>query len=227
MQKNSTTIGSAETAKQPVHQSVYEQLRTRVLFGELAPGQAVTIHGLTQELGVGMTPIREAIRRLISDGALTMQGNRRVSVPVLTAGCVDQLDFMRQNLEPQLARLAAERMTPPDLAGLRDHDNALNQAIATGDIPNYLRQNYRFHATLYACADAPILEAIVDRLWLRFGPSLRVVCGRWGTMSLPDKHMDLLGTLERGDAEAAAKAMAEDVHQGMLQIRSSLDVGDE
>ena len=223
MLRNPAPDDPHESAKLPAHQSVYEQLRTRILFGDLVPGQAVTIQGLTQDTGAGMTPVREAIRRLISDGALTMQGNRRVTVPMLTTACVEQLDFMRQSLEPQLARLAVEHMEAETLTELRSHDDALNTAIEQGDIPGYLTQNYRFHTTLNSSAQAPILSATVDRLWLRFGPSLRVVCGRSGTMNLPDKHADLLAALAAGNADAAAQAMVEDVAQGMRQVRAALD----
>ena len=52
-----------EGAKQPAHETVYQKLRAQILFGELAPGQAVTIQGLTESLGAGMTPVREAIRQ--------------------------------------------------------------------------------------------------------------------------------------------------------------------
>ncbi|MDW4498132.1 GntR family transcriptional regulator [Sulfitobacter sp. D35] len=223
MPRRPAEVSGETTAKQPAHQAVYEDLRARILFGDLAPGQAVTIQGLTAELGAGMTPVREAIRRLISDGALSMQGNRRVSVPELTSSCVDQLDFMRQSLEPQLARLAVAQMDDSLLETLEAQDAHLNHAIDRGDIPGYLTWNYRFHATLYAAAQAPILADTVDGLWLRFGPSLRVVCGRYGTLNLPDKHVDLLAALKTGDAEAAARAMEEDVHQGMLQIRAALE----
>ena len=57
------------TPRVPVHQQVYAQLRDAVLFGELAPGQAVTIQGLIERTGSGMTPIREACRRPIRAGA--------------------------------------------------------------------------------------------------------------------------------------------------------------
>ncbi|GFE49538.1 GntR family transcriptional regulator [Roseobacter cerasinus] len=210
-------------AKSPAHQKVYEQLRARILFGDLAPGQAVTIQGLVNDLGAGMTPVREALRRLISDGALSMLGNRRVIVPELKDDCIEQLDFMRQSLEPELARRAVWHIDVDGLSTLRLRDDALNAAIEQGDIPGYLTHNYRFHATLYEIAQAPILTATVDRLWLRFAPSLRVVCGRYGTLNLPDKHADLLRALAARDGEAAAQAMAEDVHQGMLQIRASLE----
>lgn len=210
-------------ANRPAHQHVYEKLRRRILFGDLAPGQAVTIQGLVEDLEAGMTPVREAIRRLISDGALSMMGNRRVIVPTLTESCIEQLDFMRQSLEPELARRAVTHIDQAGFEALKHQDDALNAAIALGDIPGYLTHNYSFHATLYRLAEAPILAATVDRLWLRFAPSLRVVCGRFGTLNLPDKHADLLQALQQRDPEAAARAMAEDVHQGMLQIRASLE----
>ena len=66
----------------PAHEMTYRALKELLLFGEIAPGQAVTIQGLVARLEVGMTPVREALRRLISEGALEFQGNRRVSVPI-------------------------------------------------------------------------------------------------------------------------------------------------
>jgi DNA-binding GntR family transcriptional regulator len=214
-----------DTGKMPAHQAVYEQLRVMILFGDLAPGQAVTSQGLTDQLNVGMTPVREALRRLIAEGALTHQGNRRVSVPVLTSDCADELGFMRKTLEPELARRAAVRLTQTALDAITACDDELNRAIAQGDIGGYLTHNYRFHAMIYEAAEAPIMAATVDRLWLRFGPSLRVVCGRFGTSNLPDKHQDLLAALRARDVDAAAIAMSEDVAQGVEQICSALQDG--
>ena len=212
-----------EASKIPAHQHVYDQLREMILFGDLAPGQPVTIQGLTAQLSAGMTPVREALRRLIAEGALVHQGNRRVSVPSLTTICADELSFMRKTLEPELTRRAAQRISAETLMALKATDAALNQAIAQGDIGGYLAHNYQFHALIYTAADAPIIAATVDRLWLRFGPSLRVVCGRFGTQNLPDKHADLLAALARRDIDGAARAMAEDVAQGMRQIQAALD----
>jgi len=219
---NQLTPPQRTSAKQPVHQTVYAQLRRMILFGDLAPGQAVTIQGLTADLDAGMTPVREALRRLIAEGALYHQGNRRVSVPVLSPECIQELLFMRKTLEPELARRAVSRISADQLNAIKTTDDALNTAIARGDIGGYLTQNHRFHTLIYACADAPIMAATVDRLWLRFGPSLRVVCGRSGTSALPDKHFDLIEALTQGHADAAGKAMEEDVEQGMRQIEATL-----
>lgn len=212
----------ALTAKTPAHQAVYTKLRDAVLFGDLAPGQPITIQGLTTMLDAGMTPVREAIRKLTAEGALVMQGNRRASVPVLDLNTLEQLEFMRLNLEPELAFRATSHISADDIATLTAIDNGLNHAISAGDISGYLRLNHAFHTALYAVAQAPILAQFAGALWLRFGPSLRVVCGRFGTSNLPDKHAELLEALTLGNADAARDAIAEDICQGMLQVRAAL-----
>lgn len=214
---------SAESAPRvPVHQQVYAQLRDAVLFGELAPGQAVTIQGLIELTGAGMTPIREAIRRLTSEGALEFRGNRRVVVPMLTVDAIDDLIFLRETVESRLAAHAANKISAQDIAALETIDGQVDDAITRGDVSAYLRQNYAFHAKLYAVADAPILVDVANSVWLRFGPSMRVVCGRLGTQNLPDNHKTALAALKEKDAQATADAMCEDVVQGMEQIRAAL-----
>ena len=220
---NSATHGAPdEGAKLPAHETVYQQLRAQILFGELAPGQAVTIQGLTEALNAGMTPVREAIRRLISDGALVFQGNRRVSVPLLGSDDIDELCFVRKTIESELARRAALHITEDQINRLETIDLALDQAISAGDVAGYLVQNYSFHSELYTDANAPILADLSDRLWLRFGPSLRVVCGRLGTQSFPDRHKDILEAMRQRQPEKVALAMEKDVAQGMEQVSQGL-----
>jgi DNA-binding GntR family transcriptional regulator len=220
-QKFSTIDG--DLARLPAHELIYRQLRDLVLFGDLAPGEAVTIQGLSERLDAGMTPVREAIRRLIAEGALEFQGNRRVSVPLLTADNISELIYARQWLDPYLTLRATERASLEDLDWLAGLDDELDRAILRGDLRAYLELNYRFHKRLYEIAQAPILADVADGLWLRFGPSLRVVCGRMGTQNLPDKHKDMLAAMHARDAEAAARAIREDVIQGMEQVRHSLE----
>lgn len=215
MIKNKAPSTGIEDGKRPAHEQVYHTLRSQILFGEMVPGQPVTIQGLTESLGVGMTPVREAIRRLISDGALIFQGNRRVSVPVLSHDDIEQMIYARKAIESELSMRATGRMSPADIDELERVDKHLDDAIAAGDVEGYLRRNYAFHAALYAHADAPVLDDLAERLWLRFGPSLRIVCGRFGTQSLPDRHKEIISALRSGDAKSVAQAMEQDVEQGM------------
>ncbi|WP_435140259.1 GntR family transcriptional regulator [Pseudopelagicola sp. nBUS_19] len=207
----------------PVHQKVYTQLREAVLFGELAPGEAVTIQGLIERTGAGMTPIREAIRRLTSEGALEFRGNRRVVVPMLSVADIEELIFLRETLEPRLSERAARRATALDIRELEGLDAGLDEAIAQGDVGAYLRCNYAFHIKFYSVAKSPVLAEIAGGLWLRFGPSMRVVCGRMGTQNLPDNHKKALDALRAGDETAVAAAIRQDVLQGMKQLRDALE----
>lgn len=209
--------------KVPSHEITYCRLRDMILFGQLTPGQAVTIQGLAGMLDAGMTPVREAIRRLTAEGALSFQGNRRVLVPVLTRSQIDELAFARQTIEPKIAQMAASRLRPGDIAALSRIDDEIDAAIAAGDVTGYLRGNFRFHFALYERAGAPILVALTHTLWLRFGPSLRVVCGRFGTLNLPDRHEEALAAMRAGDGAALAEAVERDIAQGVEQIRLTLD----
>ncbi|WP_282152938.1 GntR family transcriptional regulator [Ruegeria atlantica] len=220
--KNKASGSKVDEGKRPAHEQVYQTLRSQIMYGDLVPGQPVTIQGLTESLGVGMTPVREAIRRLISDGALVFQGNRRVSVPLLSGTDVEQMIFARISIESELSRRATANLKPADIDQLEKLDQRLDQTITDGDVSGYLRLNHQFHETLYAHADAPILNDLAERLWLRFGPSLRVVCGRFGTHSLPDRHKDIIASLRAKDAEKVAKATAQDIEQGMELMSDAL-----
>ncbi len=206
----------------PVHEIVYRALREMILFGELEPGQAVTIQGLVGRLGAGMTPVREALRRLTAEGALEFRGNRRICVPRLGPSELEQVRFVRCKVEPRLAELATPNLDKPALGALRQIDDELNHAIELGNVRAYLRHNYRFHHEIYRHAGADVLMQITGALWLRVGPSLRIIYGRHGTANLPDMHDEALSALSEGDGKAAARAILLDIEQGHEQIAQTM-----
>ena len=212
--------------KIPTHEVTYGHLRDMVLTGGLAPGQAVTIQGLIQDLGAGMTPVREAIRRLTAEGALQLHDNRRFSVPNLTVELLDQIGFARMTIEPRIAELAAPRLTAERIERLTRIDAEIDRAITLGDIPGYLTGNHRVHFTLYEASGAQILVEIAQSLWLRFGPSLRVVCARYASGRMPDRHSEALAAMRAGDGPALARAIHNDIAQGLDQVRLALQAGE-
>ncbi len=215
------------TDRVPAHQIAYARLRDMVLFGEIAPGSAVTIEGLVTALGLGMTPVREALRRLIAEGALQWQGNRRIVVPRLGLRALEDLGYARRAIEGRLGRQALDGLGSDVVGQLREIDARLDAAIAAGDVAGYLRANHAFHFTLYAQAGSEVLEGVAASLWLRFGPSLRVVCERPQARGLhqPDHHKAALAALAAGDAAALEAALAGDIAQGVANIRAGLDEG--
>lgn len=214
-----------EESKAPAHLSTYLGIRELILSGDLVPGQPVTIQGLVSALGAGMTPVREALRRLTSEGALRFHDNRRITVPVLTIAQVDELIFARLALEPELARRGAERLTAADIARLDVIDAAIDAAMQSGNIRDYMLSNHRFHATLYRAAGTEVIEPLVNALWLRSAPALRVMCTRFGAKNLPDMHRAALAHLRAGDAAAVAAAIREDILQGLENVRALIAEG--
>ena len=212
----------AESRKIPSHEVTYARLRDMILFGHLAPGAPVTIQGLITDLGAGMTPVREAIRRLTAEGALLPQGNRRVAVPKLSAEMLDQVAYARLAVEPKLAELAAARLTPVQIDRLEAIDAAVTVAIAAGKLPDYLAANHAFHFAIYEAAEAPVLLDLARSLWLRAGPSLRAVIDRFGREVAPDLHREALVALRNRDGKAFAAAIERDIQQGVEHVRQAL-----
>ncbi len=213
---------TGDPIKLPDHERAYRALREMVLYGELAPGQPVTIQGLVDLVGLGTTPVREAIRRLTSQGALVFKGNRRVEVPELTLDQYGELAFARRAVEPELARRAVENLEEKHIDLLADEDAAVDRAMERGDVRGYLEHNHRFHQGLYAHSGATVLIAISEMLWLRSGPPLRVMLGRHGTANLPDKHREALAAMRARDPQAVAAAILGDIEQGIAQVTGSL-----
>ena len=142
------------------HERLYRSLRQQVMHGELAPGQAMTLRGLATQFGVSMTPAREAVRRLVAEGAFTMSSSGRVSTPELTPERIEELAAIRAMLEPEMAARALPRAhfaLIDRLAAI----NALNQeAVIAQDAVAYVRTNLEFHRTLYLRAQTPAMLAL-------------------------------------------------------------------
>ncbi|MEO6298242.1 MAG: GntR family transcriptional regulator [Paracoccaceae bacterium] len=215
-----------DTRKVPTHEVTYTRLRDMILFGVLQPGQPVTIQGLINDLGVGMTPVREAIRRLTAEGALLPQGNRRVTVPRLTPTLLEQVAFARLTIEPKLAEMAAGALTTAMIDRLEAIDAQVDAAIQAGAVSDYLERNHAFHFALYDASGATVLVDMARSLWLRFGPSLRVVCAHMAASGLPDRHEEALAAMRAGDAAGLARAMERDIAQGVEQVKLALARGE-
>ena len=217
---------NADLRKIPTHEVTYTRLRDMILFGVLQPGQPVTIQGLIENLGVGMTPVREAIRRLAAEGALLPQGNRRVTVPRLTPALLEQVAFARLTIEPKLAELASPSLSPALIARLEGLDDKVDAAIRSGDVHLYLESNHAFHFALYEASNALVLVDMARSLWLRFGPSLRVVCANMAAANLPDRHGEALSAMRAGAVSGLARAIERDIQQGVDQVRAALQCGE-
>ena len=207
-----------------VHDQVYQALRLALITGKIAPGRGVSLRSLAAELGVSPMPVRDAVRRLLAERALTINpANKRLSVPSLTSERLAQLQKARLWIEPELAALAAAKASPDLIYALERIDDALGIGVQTGDVDQYMAANHAFHFKLYEAAGADVLLSIAGGLWLQIGPFMRVVFGRLGKAGLgADWHAEALAGLKAGNAEKVRNAMAADILQGMDGMREAV-----
>ncbi|MBN8293367.1 GntR family transcriptional regulator [Rhodobacter sp. NTK016B] len=200
------------------HDRVYRTLRTRVIHGELLPGQPLTLRGIGREFGVSMTPAREAIQRLVAEGALTMSGSGRVQTPELGNERIEELATIRALLEPELG----SRALPRAHSALIDRMEAINaantDAVLRGDAVTYVRTNLEFHRTLYLRAQSPAMLAMVETIWLQLGPTMRALYGRLRRNTPPPHHRMILAALKAGDEPGLRLAIRTDVTQGLRHL---------
>ena len=197
------------------HERVYRTLRQQVMHGELPPGHALTLRGIAKQFAVSMTPAREAARRLVAEGALTMSSSGRLSTPELTPERIEELAAIRALLELELASRALPRAhfaLIDRLAAI----NALNQdAVMQHDAVAYVRTNLEFHRTLYLRAQAPAMLAICETVWLQLGPTMRALYQKLRRGDLPQHHRMILAALRAGDEPGLRLAVRTDVTQAL------------
>ena len=209
-----------------VKQWVYRRLRHTIMTGRFPPGQPVTINGIAEMLEVSAMPVREALHRLVAEGALEHLDNRRVRVPAIDPDRFDEMIAARIALET----LAAERALPfidyLRLARLQQLDGAIDEAYAAGDIELGIERNFAFHRCLYEVRSSAVLLPLIESTWLRLGPFMREATENLHENYLVDRHAEALEAIRRRDAEALKVAIAADIQDGAghLGRRQFLDV---
>lgn len=221
---------AAGKVRSPLHASIYEELRRRLIIGKIAPGVTLSTRGIAQQLGVSQMPVRDALSRLAAEGAVEIRSKRRIMVPTMTADRLDEIMRCRLLLEPEAAAQALPKIDAGVVRNLEKADAAVDAALESGDVNDYMENNFRFHFLIYRAGGANvILTRLIETLWLQFGPLMRVVYGRVGTVNLIDQHVLALAAIAARDAEALREVIRADIVDGIDLIASSLNtaaVGD-
>lgn len=202
----------------PTHERVYRTLRSRIMHGQVPPGSALTLRGVAAEFGVSMTPAREAVRRLVAEGALKLSASGRVSTPELTNERIEELASLRALLEPELASRALPRAHHALIDRMQAINGVIDEMIVKGDAPGYVRSNLEFHRTLYLRAQAPAMLGLVETVWLQAGPTMRVLYERVRRRQAGEMHRKIIAALRAGDEPGLRLAVRVDVTQGLRML---------
>jgi DNA-binding GntR family transcriptional regulator len=165
-----------------------------------------------------MTPVREALRRLVAEGALSLSASGRYTTPALSNDRLEELAALRSLLEPELAVRALPRAHFALIERMEKINTAIAEQVAKHDATGYIRTNLEFHRTLYLRAQAPAMLAMAETVWLQLGPTMRALYGRLGRTELPRNHRLILAALRAGDEPSLRLAVRADVTQGLRLI---------
>lgn len=205
-----------------VQEQVYLRVKDLILSGSVKPGQSVTIPALSETLGVSHMPVREALRRLVAERALTVVSGRSLGVPALSLKRLEELVRVRVEIEGFAAEWAAENMTAEELDGSAALVAGMADAIGQSDVTAFLRMNRDFHFGIYAATRSPVLLSTIESLWFQVSPyfSMLYPFGDYPRSNL--EHAAILAALQRRDGRAARAALAEDLRGAATALRMAL-----
>ncbi len=184
---------------------------------------------MAQQLGVSQMPVRDALSRLAAEGAVEIRSKRKIMVPRMTLDRLDEIMRCRLLLEPEAAVQALPHIDSHVVRQLKAADAAVNAAAReSGDVNDYMENNFRSHFLIYRAGGRnPILSRLIETLWLQFGPLMRVVYGRVGTVNLIDQHALALEAIAKRDAVQMRAVIEADIMDGIHLVADTQGVRPE
>jgi len=204
-------------AVESVVDRVYAVLRARILAGELEPGRRLRQEALAEQLGVSRTPLREALRRLSSEGLVEIRPHHGAAVTPFSADDMADAFMARLLLEPPAARLAASAHRPADVARMRDAIARHRRRGATVD--ELFTANRAFHLAVTGASANPFLLRFAEQMWaapLGFAIYSQQAEPLERVLADATEHERIADAVEAGDGGAAEALMHEHIDAARL-----------
>ncbi|MGO1319678.1 MAG: GntR family transcriptional regulator [Galactobacter sp.] len=217
-----STISTTDTSTTPLSESAYNLLRDRIVFLEITPGQPVNEASVAAELGIGRTPVREALKRLEADHLVISYPRRGTFASNVDLSELNDLGEIRRLLEPLAARRAASARGGAVHQEITETLSALDAGLPQ-DRAGLLRQDTQVHRLIYAASGNDHLvetlmrmDALVARIW---GVVLDRLDDITGNIA---EHKALLQAVLDGDPELAARLAEEHVEHFTASVQDAL-----
>ena len=198
---------------------VEASLKSALIIGALKPGARLITKEIADQLGTSITPVREALLRLVSAGALHATPAQAFLVPEVNFERFSEINHIRKNLEGMAVRAASQNMTTAILHELRSLADVFHEACKSGNTELSLQTNRVFRFAVYQYAGMPTLTAIIEQLWVRIGPCFNYLYPSSNELTHGHDYDDLLSALEKGDGTASEKALCRAIDDGAIIMR--------
>jgi DNA-binding GntR family transcriptional regulator len=192
-------------------------VRKRIFDGTYSAGEYVRLDQLAAELGISVTPVREALFELRAEGLLAQQPRRGFVVLPVTGRDLADVANVQAHVGGELAARAALNIDDEQLRELKEIQVQLEAAYASGDDERSVRLNHDFHRAINVAADSPKLAQLMSQI-TRYAPeSVFPTIVGWPGQSIKD-HRRVLAALAKHDDELARKAMSEHLAAGAAPL---------
>ena len=192
-------------------------VRRRIFDGTYAAGQYIRLDQLAAELGISVTPVREALFELKAEGLLAQQPRRGFVVLPVTGRDLTDVSNVQAHIGGELAARAAANINDEQLRELEKIQTELEDAYAGDDNERAVRLNHEFHRAINVAADSPKLAQLMLQI-TRYAPeSVFPTIAGWSEQSTAH-HRRLLAALEARDENIARTAMSEHLAEGAAPL---------
>ncbi len=188
--------------------TVYQELRQRILDGVFRPSESLTEVALAAELAVSRATIKKALLKLESDNLVIIEENKRARVRWFSVEEVIQYLEVRELLEGFVMRQSVPLLGPAEVKEMRAILAEMKKCLKSHDLIQYSQHNWRFHDVIYrVCPNRPAVDMVmaIKNQLKRYNIKTMLVQGR-GEDSL-DEHSRILSAIERRDADGAETHM--------------------
>ncbi|MBS7702083.1 GntR family transcriptional regulator [Chelatococcus asaccharovorans] len=218
------TTGSPRPGKALHHrtmaQGATDELRRRILDGELRAGEPLRQAALAEELGISRIPLREALVQLEAEGLVRINAHKGAVVSELTSDEIDELFDLRAAIEPMLLKRSAPKLTPEDFARMRALLDEYDRELEDANVRRWGELNANFHRLLYQHADRPRSMTLAFNLLQECDRHTRVQLALTGARArAEEEHREILRLCEEGEFAAAAKLLKAHI----LNVSASLN----
>jgi DNA-binding GntR family transcriptional regulator len=200
--------------------AVYNKLRQSIIKGKLKPGQKVVMAELAKAFGLSETPVREAIRRLESEGYIDFTPHMGAIVTKIDEGELVEIYLIRIALEELATRLASPHITEKDIDFLNKKNREMEVAIQQNRYEILAGINKLFHLRIYKAAPFPRLYKMICDLWDTFErwPSVFSYVPERAAASV-EEHKKIIQALRARDMEQADRLIKEQKERTMEALQ--------
>lgn len=211
--------GKRAITKQSLPDVIANDLRERILNGELAEGEAIRQEALAEEYDVSRMPIREALKRLNAEGLIQWANNRGGSVTKHSLNEIGEIFDLRMLIEVDLFRRAIPQMTSADFARCNEILTQMEASYDENDVGKWGILNYQYHSALYAASQRKLTNELLDRVNLQSDRYVRMHLSVMKQREPAKKeHRELLKLAQAGNIDEACDMLMRHIRRTKEQL---------